>query len=166
MAQHFKDDRESVESDPHSGRPATNRTPENVERVRAAINQDWQLAVRELGAALGIPNTTASDIMTQDLGVKHVVAKFTLQLLLAEQKEHHTAVPNDLIQTATNEPDFLKKVLTLKGPEVSLSCVQCFWYLLSSINIYYSHYMLDNFLDRPCIFTSAKENLINNGKSI
>ena len=28
---HFKDGRESVESDPRSGRPATSRTPENVE---------------------------------------------------------------------------------------------------------------------------------------
>ena len=36
----FKDGRESVESDPHSGRPATSRTPENVECVRAAVNKD------------------------------------------------------------------------------------------------------------------------------
>ena len=35
---HFKDGQESVESDPHSGRPATLKTPENVERVRDAIN--------------------------------------------------------------------------------------------------------------------------------
>ena len=27
---HFKDGQESVESDPHSGRPATSRTRENV----------------------------------------------------------------------------------------------------------------------------------------
>ena len=36
----FKDGRESVESDPRSGRPATSRTPENVECVRAAVNKD------------------------------------------------------------------------------------------------------------------------------
>ena len=35
---HFEDGQESVESDPHSGRPATSKTPENVERVRDAIN--------------------------------------------------------------------------------------------------------------------------------
>ena len=44
--------------------------------------------------------------------MKRVVAKFVLQLLLPEQKEHRAAVANDLIQTATNEPDFLKKVVT------------------------------------------------------
>ena len=44
--------------------------------------------------------------------MEHVVSKFVLCLLLPEQKEHHTAVANGLIQTATNEPDFLKKVIT------------------------------------------------------
>ena len=33
----FKDGWESVESDSHSGRPATSRTPENIERVWDAI---------------------------------------------------------------------------------------------------------------------------------
>ena len=36
----FEDGQESVESDPRSGRPATSRTPENVEHVRAAVNKD------------------------------------------------------------------------------------------------------------------------------
>ena len=40
---HFRDGRESVESDPRSGRPAMSRTPENVEHVWAAINKDWRL---------------------------------------------------------------------------------------------------------------------------
>ena len=37
---HFQDGRESVESDPRSGRPATSRAPENVECVQAAIDKD------------------------------------------------------------------------------------------------------------------------------
>ena len=44
--------------------------------------------------------------------MKHVMAKLVPQLLLPEQKEHHAAVANDLIQTATKEPDFLKEVIT------------------------------------------------------
>ena len=66
----------------------------------------------ELEADLGIPKTTVSEILMQDPGMKHVVAKFVLQLLLPEQKEHHAVVANDLIQTTTNKPDFLKKVIT------------------------------------------------------
>ena len=44
--------------------------------------------------------------------MKCVVAKFVPQPLLPEQKEHCAAVANDLIKTITNEPDFLKKVIT------------------------------------------------------
>ena len=47
----------------------------------------------------------------QDLDMKRVAAKFVPQLLMPEQKEHHAAVANDLIQTAT-DPDFPKKVVT------------------------------------------------------
>ena len=91
----FKDGQESVESDPHSGRPATSRTSENVERVQSAINKDQQLTVQALEANLGIPKTTVSEVLTQDLGVKCVVAKFVPQLLLPEQKEHRVAVASD-----------------------------------------------------------------------
>ena len=108
----FKDGQESVESDPCSGRPATSRTPENAECVRAEIKKDWRLTVREIEADLGIPKTTVSEILTQDLGMKCVVAKIISRLLLPEQKEHHAVVANDLIQTTADEPDFLKNVKT------------------------------------------------------
>ena len=63
--------------------------------------------MRELQADLGTPKNTMSEILVQGLDMKHVGAKCALQLLLPEQKEHRAAVANDLIQTATNEPDFL-----------------------------------------------------------
>jgi len=56
----FKNGRESFESDQSSGRPLTSRTPENVERVRAAINENRRLTVRELEEDLGIPRTIVS----------------------------------------------------------------------------------------------------------
>ena len=36
----FKDGKQPTEGDPHSGRPATSRIPENVEHVWASINKD------------------------------------------------------------------------------------------------------------------------------
>ena len=107
----FKDDWASVESDPRSVQPATSRTPENIERVQPVISKDHWLTGRTRSWS-GNSKTTVSEILMQDLGMKRAVAKFVLQLLLLEQKEHHAAVANDLIQTATNEPDFLKKVIT------------------------------------------------------
>ena len=109
---HFKDGRESVESDPHPGRPATSRTPETIEHVQAAINKGWRLTVQELEADLGDSKNYGVRDFDKDLGMKHVRAKFVPQLLLPEQKEHRAAVAHDLIQTANNAPDFLRKFIT------------------------------------------------------
>ena len=54
---------ENLSSDACSVKPATSRTPENVEGVWATINKDWRLTVRELEADLGIPKTTVSEIL-------------------------------------------------------------------------------------------------------
>ena len=105
----FKDGRESVESNQRSGRPSARRTPENVESVRAAINENRRMTVRELEEDLGIPRTIVSRILTEDLGKKRVAAKFVPRLLSREQKEFRAAVAQDLLETANNDPDFLKK---------------------------------------------------------
>ena len=68
--QHFKEGWKSVESDIHSGRSATSRTPENVERVQAAINNNRRLIVGELEEKLGIPQTSVSEILTENFGKK------------------------------------------------------------------------------------------------
>ena len=109
-----KDGRESVESNPCSGRPATSITPENVEHEWGAIDNHQRSVIDSMRtkANVGIPKTTVSEILMNNLGIKCVMAKLGLWLLLADQKEHRAAVANDLIQTATNEPDFLKKVIT------------------------------------------------------
>ena len=41
---YFKDV-ENLLKEPHPARPATSRTPENVERLQAAINKDRRLTV-------------------------------------------------------------------------------------------------------------------------
>jgi hypothetical protein len=93
----FKDGRESVESDRRSGRPSKSRTPENVESVRAASNENRRLTVRELEEDLGIPRTIVSPILTEDLGKKRMAAKFVPRLLSREQKEFRAAVAQDLL---------------------------------------------------------------------
>ena len=68
--------------------------------------QGHRQTVGEAEADLGIPKTTVSKILTQDLGIK-----IRSWLLLPEQKEHCAAIANNLIQTTTNEPDLLKNII-------------------------------------------------------
>ena len=71
---HFKDGWKCVESEPRSGRPATSRTPENVECVWAAISSDQWLIVWELEADLRITKTAVSEISMQEFGMKCVMS--------------------------------------------------------------------------------------------
>ena len=96
---YFTDGQESVDSDPRSGRTATSRTPENVERVRAAVNKGWRLTVRDPEADLGIPKTSMSEVLMQDPGMKCCLEIFVPRLLLPEQKDHHAAVASDAGRT-------------------------------------------------------------------
>lgn len=101
-----------MESEPRSGRPATARTPENVERVRIAINKNRRLTVRELEEDHGIPKTIVSEILTQDLGMSRVAAKFVPRLLTQLQKNYRVEVAQDNLETIRNNLEFLKKVIT------------------------------------------------------
>ena len=61
-------------------------TPENIERVRLAIEVDRRLTVRELENDLGIPKTTVWEILNKILGMTRVCAKFIPKLLTTEKK--------------------------------------------------------------------------------
>ena len=50
----FKREEMSAEDHPHSGRPSTNRTDENVEKIRGQINEDRRYTTDEISEATGI----------------------------------------------------------------------------------------------------------------
>ena len=144
---HFKDGRESVESDPHilqGLQQAEWLRMLNIQRLQSIKTGDWQCKNQKLIG--GFQKLLCQDF---DAGSWHETCpcKICSATFAIEQKEHCVAVANDLIQTATNEPDFLKETITLEGTEASLSFVQCFLYLVSSsINVSVFHITwLDSF---------------------
>ena len=91
----FKNGRTSVDSDPRSGRPSLTTTPENIERVRLAIEGDRRLTVRELENDLGIPKTNVWEILNKILEMTRVCAKFIPKLLTTEKKDLHSEIAQD-----------------------------------------------------------------------
>ena len=83
----FKGGRTSVDSDSRSGRPSTTKTLD-IERVRLAIEQDRRMTVWELEEDLGIPKTIIWEILTSNLQMTRVGAKFIPKMLNAEQKKN------------------------------------------------------------------------------
>ena len=108
----FKNGRTSVDSDPRSGRPSLTTTPENIERVRLAIEGDRRLTVRELENDLGIPKTTVWEILNQILGMTRVCAKFIPKLLTTEQKDFRSEIAQDNLEIVSDDENVLKKVIT------------------------------------------------------
>ena len=99
----FKNGRTSVDSDPRSGRPSLTTTPENIERVRLAIEGDRQLTVRKLENDLGIPKTTVWEILNKILGVTRVYAKFIPKFLTTEQKDLRSEIAQDNLEMVSDD---------------------------------------------------------------
>jgi hypothetical protein len=68
--------------------------------------------VQELEKDPEIPQTVVSEILTEYLGMNHVVAKFVPWLLSQEQKKFCAEVAQDSLETSNNDPHFLKHVIT------------------------------------------------------
>ena len=108
----FKNGRTSVDSDPRSSRLSLTTTPENIERVRLAIEGDRRLTVRELENDLGIPKTPVWEILIKVLGVTRVCAKFIPKLLTTEHKDLRSEIAQDNLEMVSDDENVLKKVIT------------------------------------------------------
>jgi hypothetical protein len=81
----FKDGRTSVESEPRSGRPSTCRNDQVIAKVNAVVMRDRRLTIREIAEEVGLSTFSAHSIVTEDLAMKRVSAKFVPKLLTAER---------------------------------------------------------------------------------
>ena len=108
----FKDGRPSVESDPRSGRPSTSRNDDIIDQVQTLVMQNRRVTTRELADEVGISNGSVDTILKDDLAMRRVSAKFVPKLLTMEQKQLRVEVAQDMLNTATSDPDFMNTVIT------------------------------------------------------
>jgi hypothetical protein len=104
----FKNGRTSVDSDQRTGRLSTSRNPDVINKVRSLIMEDR----REIANNIGISDGSAHAILTDDLVMRRVAAKFVPKLLSYEQKELHLDFAQDMLECANGDLDFLKTVIT------------------------------------------------------
>jgi len=72
----FRNGCESVEDEERSGRLSTSKNQENIERVSEMIRSNRRLTIREIGEDLNISNGSVQNILTRDLNIRRVSAKF------------------------------------------------------------------------------------------
>jgi len=102
----------SFEDDPCPGRPSTSHTEETVACVREIFRADRLLTIREVAEEVRIAFGTCQKILTEDLQIRLVTAKFVPCLLTAEQKDDRMSICTDLCDRAQNDPNFMSSVIT------------------------------------------------------
>ncbi|XP_065282769.1 protein GVQW3-like [Dermacentor albipictus] len=105
----FKDDRTSVESEPRSGRPSTCRNDQVIAEGNAVVMRDRRVTNREIAEEVGISTFSAHSIMTEDLAMKRVAAKFMPKLLMVEQLR--VEVSQDMLDSTNSDPDFINTII-------------------------------------------------------
>ena len=108
----FKSGRRSFEDDPRPGRPSTSHTEVTVASVREIIRANRRLNIREVAEEVRIAFGTCQKILTEDLRMRRVTAKFVPCLLTAEQKDDRVSICTDLRDRAQNNPNFMSSVIT------------------------------------------------------
>jgi len=108
----FKNGRTSSAIDDRSGRPSTATTPSEVEQVRAAVNQDHHRTKHDLCAEVGICYGSCQRILTGQLNMHRIAAKFVPRVLIQDQKDSQVAICQELKETVKNDPTLLLNVIT------------------------------------------------------
>jgi AraC-like DNA-binding protein len=75
-----------VQDDPRSGQPKTQRTDENVDRVRTLVRSDRRLGVKSTAEELNMNRKTVRQIITDDLGMRKCSTKMVPSILTDDQK--------------------------------------------------------------------------------
>ena len=104
--------RTSLEDDERSGRPSKSSTPKNVETVRRLVYEDRRRTINDIAVIVNVSYGTVQTILTCDLNMHRVAAKFMPRLLTPKQKEHRVTICQELRQCALDNPSFMSRVIT------------------------------------------------------
>ena len=108
----FKRGRTSLEDDERSWRLSTSSIPKNVETILWLVHEDRRRTIKEIAAIVNVSYGTVQIILTCELNMHSVAAKFVPRLLTSEQKEHRVASFEELRQRVLYDPSFKSKLIT------------------------------------------------------
>ena len=108
----FKDGRRSVDDDERSGRPSTSTIPENIAEVREAILADRRQTIYDICEIVGLSYGTVLSILTENLNMRRISARFVPRLLSDDQKALRVSACRELKQQARDDPNFTSNIIT------------------------------------------------------
>jgi len=107
----FKTGRTSIDDDEHTGRTKSCTTPETVARIQELIRQDRLWTIRDIAEEVEVGYGTCQRVLTEELGMHRVAAKFVPRFLTADQKQQRVNFCTELRQLASDDETFLSRVI-------------------------------------------------------
>jgi hypothetical protein len=114
---HFKAGRVSLEYDKCSEWPSTSKMTEKLKKSWELVHKDHRWTIHELADTFGISYGVCQEILTENLKMRHIVAKFDLQLLTNDQKQQRINVCPQLWEKANEDPTFTNISRIITGDE-------------------------------------------------
>ena len=100
----FKRGRQSLEDDPRPGRPVTVATPEMVNKVHDIVTTDRRVTERYIACTVGISPERVHSILTEDLEMRKLSARWVPRLLTVDQKHTRRTLSRTNINLFEEDP--------------------------------------------------------------
>jgi len=108
----FRNGELSLADQPRSGRPSTSQTDENIARIRELILEDRHRTTDDLVDLSGVSWSSCQRILSEELQIKIVAAKFVPHVLTVDQKQSRVDACRKLKEHLEIDPDVFSKVIT------------------------------------------------------
>jgi histone-lysine N-methyltransferase SETMAR len=99
----------TTETQKRSGRPSNSTTNERVSKINEIIRENRRLTTREISNALNISFGSMQLVLTKNLDMRRVSAKFVPRLSPQEQKEIRLSISLELRDRANSDSDCFTK---------------------------------------------------------
>ena len=109
----FKRSRQSVEDDTCPGRPVTVAMPEMVNKVHDIVMTDRRVTERYIASTVGISQVRVHSILTEDLEMRKLSARWVPRLRTVDQKHTRRTLSRTNLNLFEEDPaNFLKRFVT------------------------------------------------------
>lgn len=116
----FKESREDVTDEPHSGRLSTSQIDEYVKRMRDRLNSNQRLSLQRIAQTLQMTKTTVYRVLTENSNMKNMFAKPVSKVLTDKQYVHlRVPVPRTLGNVFKESYFFLNQLLVPYNPDLA-----------------------------------------------